>query len=70
MADGVLDHLAYMFQFQPHLGQDLSRDTLSLAQKAQKQVLCTNVSVAEALRLILCQGEGLARSFCEAIQLV
>ena len=68
--DDELNRLANLRQLNVEVLQHLRRDALALADKAEQQVLCADVVVVEALRLVLGERQHLAGAIREAIEAV
>ena len=69
-SDDELNRLADLGQLNVEVLEDLRRNALALADKAEQQVLCADVVVVEALRLVLGERQHLAGAIREAIEAV
>ena len=69
-ADDELNRLANLGQLDVEVLEDLRRNTLALADKAEQQVFGADVVVVEALRLVLGERQHLAGAIREAIEAV
>ena len=69
-ADDELHRLADLGQLDVEVLEDLRRNPLALADKAEQQVLSADVVVVESLRLVLGERQHLAGAICEAIEAV
>ena len=68
--DDELNRLANLGQLNVEVLEDLRRNAFTLADKAEQQVLCADVVVVEALRLVLGERQHLAGAIREAIEAV
>ena len=69
-SDDELNRLANLGQLNVEVLEDLRRDALTLADKAEQQVLCADVVVVETLRLVLGERQHLAGAVREAIEAI
>ena len=69
-SDDELHRLADLGQLNVEVLEDLGRNTLALADKAEQQVLCADVVVVESLRLVLGERQHLTGAIREAIEAV
>ena len=67
--DDELDRLADLGQLDVHVREDLAGHAFALADEPQQQVLRTDVAVVEALGFFLGQGQNLASSLGELLEL-
>ena len=69
-ADDELDRGPDLGQLDVHVLEDARGDTLALADEAEEQVLRADVVVVEPLRLVLSQGQDLARAIRELVEAI
>ena len=67
-ADDELDRGSDLRQLDVHVLEHARGDALALANEAEEQVLRADVVVVEPLRLVLCEGEHLARAVGELVE--
>ena len=67
-SDDELDGRTHLGQLDIHVLEHARGDALSLAHEAEEQVLCSDVVVIEALRLILSEREDLASAVGELVE--
>ena len=68
--DDELDGGPDLGQLDVHVLEDARGDTLALADQAEEQVLRADVVVVEPLRLVLSQGQDLARAVRELVEAI
>ena len=68
--DDELDRGPDLGQLDVHVLEDARGDTLALADEAEEQVLRADVVVVEPLRLVLSQGQDLARAIRELVEAI
>ncbi len=69
-ADDELDGRPDLGELDVHVLEDARGDTLALADEAEEQMLRADVVVVEPLRLVLSQGQDLARAIRELVEAI